>query len=199
MNNTSSASGSGAAEPPVWEPALKTEAADEVELAEVAQTPVARAQVRARPPRRSGSTTALLVVAALVAFGGVGFAIGHATGGQSSDTTQNGNFDPGQFPNASGLPGDGLRGGFGGGTVTGTVVSVSADSITVKLASGSTVTVATGASTTYHNQTAGSSADLSAGQTVQVQTAGGGAAPNASASPSTGNNRTATDVTITAN
>lgn len=61
-------------------------------------------------------------------------------------------------------------------------------------------TVATGSATTYHNQTAGSSSDLAAGQTVQVQTSGGSsAAPNASASPGTQTTRTATDVTITSN
>ena len=200
MNSTNSASGSGAAEPPVWEPARAADPAGEVEMAEIEPVPVTRSQVRARPPRRSGSTTALLVVALLVAFGGVGFAVGHATAGQSSATNQNDNFAPGQFPGASGIPGGGFGGGLGGGTVTGTVVSVAADSITVKLSSGSTVTVATGASTTYHNQTSGSSTDLAAGQTVQVQTSGGGGAvPNASASPGTQTSRTATDVTITAN
>jgi hypothetical protein len=107
-------------------------------------------------------------------------------------------------PNASGPPDGGLRGGFGAATVTGTVVSVARDSITVKLASGQTVTVATGSSTTYHNQTAGSGTDLAAGQTVQVQTSGGtnpganaSASPNASAGSGTQTTRTATDVTIT--
>jgi len=45
------------------------------------------------------------------------------------------------------------RGALGGTlTVTGTVVSVSADSITIQLASGSTETSATGSSTTYHTR-----------------------------------------------
>ena len=194
------AGGTNLADPPVWEPPTMLDEADEVPSVELEPAVVTQPRVRVRP-RRANSTSTLLVIAALVAFGGVGFAVGHATSGSQAGTTQNG--AAGQLADASGLPGgpngDGLRGGLAGAaTVTGTVVSVSTDSITVKLASGETVTVATGSATTYHNQTAGSSTDLAAGQTVQVQTSGGTVAgPNASASPGTGTTRTATDVTIT--
>jgi hypothetical protein len=195
----------GAADPPVWQPEHDPDAAEEVATSEIAPAPVSRtrAGVPARrgsaPGRRASSTTSLFVVAALVAFGGVGFAVGHLTGsGQTG--TQSGNFTAFRA-SASGAPAAGARAASGGAlTVTGTVVSVSADSITLQLASGATETIATGSSTTYHNQTAGSSSDLAAGQTVQVQTSGGSsAAPNASASPDTQTTRTATDVTITSN
>lgn len=199
MTTLNAAAGTATAEPPVWDPAVELGAAEEVASNEVGPAPVSKARVRV-PQRRTNSTSALLVIAALVAFGGVGFAVGHVTtSGQTGATSQNGNTS-GQFgPNASEIPGAGLRGGFGGAaTVTGTIVSVSTDSITVKLASGQTVTVATGSSTTYHNQTSGSSTDLAVGQTVQVQTSGGtNAGSSASASPGTQTTRTATDVTIT--
>ncbi len=167
--------------------------------------------------RRAGSTTALLMVGALVAVGGVGFALGHnlsagSGGGNSAADGQNGfrangSFNPGQFgPNASGAPERGFGGG--GGSVTGTVESVTADSMTIKLASGQTVTLAIGSSTTYHSQTSADSSQVTAGSTVIVQTSGGSGtgAPGAAASAgmgssagtgSTTNNRTATDVTVT--
>lgn len=173
---------------------------------------LARRRVRPAPiaPRRSDSVTVLLGISALIAIGGIGFAAGHVTGSGGSSTAQNGadafgpnaSGGPGGFggvrPDASGVP------GIGGGvaSVSGTVVSVGTDSFTVKLASGETVTIATGSSTTYHNQTSGSSTDLTSGETVLVQTSVGSAAsPNANAGASTGTqtvSRTATDVTIAA-
>lgn len=188
-----------AAMPPVWEPASDADAPEEVSGTEIAPPAISRTRARV-PARRANSTTSLLVVAALVAFGGVGFAVGHVTGsGQTGTGTGTQSGLSGFGANASGAPGFGDRVGLGGtATMTGTVVSVSADSITLQLTSGSAVTIATGSSTTYHNQTSGSITDLAAGQTVQVQTSGGAnAAPNASASPGTQTTRTATDVTIT--
>jgi len=166
--------------------------------------------------RRLNSTGVLLVVAGLVAVGGVGFAIGHVTGNTSmtgTTTGANGNGLPGdgQFgPNASGNPvrpdGSGDPGNFGGrggaatsSLVTGTVTAISSDSMTIQLANGQTVTVALGSSTTWHSQTSSSSSSVSAGSTVIVQTATGtsataSTAPGASAGTGT---RTATDVTVT--
>jgi hypothetical protein len=163
------------------------------------------------PARRNRSTSVLLMLSALVALGGVGFAVGRVTSNGSSANNQtnngvpgfggaNGSFDPGQFgPNASGAPD--LRGVSGAGTVSGTVESVTADSMTVRLADGQTVTISLGSSTTYHGQTAATSSDVTTGSTVVVQTTGGSTSgASASASPSTGSSgRTATDVTITSN
>ncbi len=200
MTTPEAAPGNDPASPPVWEPGRDPGAPEEVGPIEIA--PALRSKSRpGGPARRASSTTGLLVVAALIAFGGVGFAAGHLTGsGQTSAGSPN--FSAFRA-NASGAPDAAARGALAGAlTVTGTVASVSADSITIQLADGSTETIATGSSTTYHNQTAGSSTDLAAGQTVQVQTSdGAGAAPNASpnaaASPGTPTTRTATDVTIT--
>jgi len=178
---------------------------------EVAVERVAHRAPSRVPARRSGSTTLLLMLSALVALGGIGFAVGRATSSGSTANNQanngagfgaaNGSFNPGQFrPDASGAPD--FRGGEGvaGGTVTGTVVSVTSDSMTIKLASGETVTVALGSGTTYHSQASASSSDVTTGSTVVVQTTTGSAPATAGASPSTGTtNRTATDVTVTSN
>jgi hypothetical protein len=177
-----------------------------------AQAPEAGRSSPARPvvrARRAGSTTALLVISALVAIGGVGFAVGRVTGGTGTDTSsvsdQNGLAGLGA--DASGRPGFGAGGPgigltSGTATVSGTVVSATSDAMTIQLASGQTVTLAIGSSTTYHNQASANSADVATGATVIVQTSGGsGVSASASASPGigTGGTRTATDVTITGN
>jgi hypothetical protein len=172
------------------------------ETVETSRTP---SEVR-RPggARRTGSVSLLLAISALIALGGVGFAVGRATSsGQTGTSQSNGNADVGQFgggPNASGA----RAGALGETTLSGTVVSVSADSITLELASGQTVQVATGPSTTYHGQSSATSTDVTTGATVTVQTtvgagAGSSASPNVAASPGViDGSRTATDVTITA-
>ena len=168
---------------------------------------------RRAPARRSGSVTALLVISALIALGGVAFAVGRVTStGQSGTGPTSGGVNgaaandlPAFGPNASGQPDfalGGRDGGFGGAaTISGTVVSVTASSITVQLAGGQTITVATGSSTSYHAQTAATSSDVTQGATVTVKTSGSGNLPNpgssASASPGTAGSLTATDVTIT--
>ena len=129
----------------------------------------------------------LLGVALVVAVGGVAFAAGRAAAPASSGTgrTNFGNGgdvdlngpvfgEPGFEPNASGAPGRGTF-GAGGGAVSlqGTVTAVSADSITLQLASGQTITIPIDAQTTYHSRSAATAADVKAGSTVQVQLNGG--------------------------
>jgi hypothetical protein len=203
----------GSEEVPVWQPellhaeplnAMDDAALDEsvpYEAAIDAAPTVSEAPAR-RPAyaRRAGSTMALLAISAMVALAGVSFAVGRVTAtgqsgtGQTNNAALNGvnggqNGLPGIGANASGAPDFG-RGGPDGGlisdtsTVSGTVVSVTASSITVQLANGRTVTIATGSSTAYHKQTAATSTDVTTGATVIVQTSGTGT-------------RTATDVTIT--
>ena len=210
--------------PPIWQP---TPPADELvgsaeeargsnESLEATRAPAVTAAAR-RPVRaRTSSATVLLAISAMIALGGIGFAVGRATStGQTGTGTSNGavNGNPGfgqQGPDASGLPGDfggrALGGQLGVTTVTGTVVSVSAGSITLQLADGQTVQIATGSSTTYHSQISATGTDVATGDTVIVQTTTGAAAgsspgTNAGASASPAANagtRTATDVTITA-
>jgi hypothetical protein len=171
-----------------------------------------------RPParaQRAGSVPLLLAASALVALGGVSFAIGHLTSNGGSSTVQTAAFRA----SASGAPGFGAGAsgaGVAGGTATisGTVVSATADSMTLQLANGQTVTIATDPSTTYHGQTSAASSAVTTGSTVIVQTSGigsgsatvsssaasaspGSTSATASAGPGTGAARTATSVTIT--
>lgn len=221
--------------PPRWQPTLSADepagspeevrAPDEEPFAQAeaeqgslagTQAPAIAAATR-RPVRaRTSSATVLLAISALIALGGIGFAVGRATstgqtGTGASNGAADGNAGFGQLgPNASGVPGDfggrALGGGQGASTVTGTVVSVSAGSITLQLADGQTVQIATGSSTTYHSQTSATGTDVATGDTVIVQTTTGAAAGSspgtnagASASPAANTGtRTATDVTITA-
>ena len=140
---------------------------------------------------RASAGTALLLVGALVAIGGVAFAVGRVTAPAAATTTGlgaagrgtggEGGFGPGGFGGA---------GGFGGGrnggalSVTGTVVSIDANSIQVKLANGTTQTLTLGSSTTYRDSTSGSAADVVPGATVQVALdLGTGTGPTASGQP----------------
>ena len=75
----------------------------------------------------------------------------------------------------------------GGLTVSGTVQSVTADSLTVTTASGQTVTFSLTGDTGYHSETDATAADVTQGATVDVRVdlAGGAGRPTASADPST--------------
>jgi hypothetical protein len=183
---------------PVWTPPLP-QADPVIPSAEV----VAPATAAARPGhvRRAGSVTALLVIGAIVAACGIGFAAGRAT-----STGQTGTGVTGIGQTGGGAPA-GLGVGFDTSAlgidvaVTGTVVSVTSESITIKLADGQTTTIATGASTTYHEQNSTTSASVSAGQTVSVKVNGSSGRAddlNPAVSPGTvAGAQTATDVTIT--
>jgi hypothetical protein len=171
-----------------------------------------------KPVKKQDRTTlALLFVAALVAVGGIGFAVGHLTAGTTAAANpnangaggRNGGFNrpslaPGQTFNAGNFGNGGFGGagrGVAGGTVSGTVQSVDGSTLTIKLANGTTVTLDLSGSTTYHNETAGSSSDVKAGSTVTVQidtSALASETPNPSASGGLGGRQlTAKDVLIT--
>jgi hypothetical protein len=157
-------------------------------------TPAPVAAATPTPPaaRKSGSggraLNLLLGLAAVVAIGGVAFAAGRNTAPVSAAT--GGNLGgAGGAPRGSGAPGLGGRGGaggLGGGlTISGTVQSVTGDTLTVTTAAGQTITVTTGTTTTYNTQSPATAADVQAGKKVQVQLdGGGGGRPTASAAPS---------------
>ena len=177
--------------------------------------PAASAAPIAPPAKRRNSgrwLNVVLAVAACVAIGGVAFAIGRGTASASTASSNNrGGFiangngqgnGNGQRPFGSFAPGANggagfIRGGFGGGggiTLSGTVESVTADSITIKTANGQTVTIGTGSDTTYHSQAPASASDVTTGKTVQVELGfngtrgngnggGGNGAPQASGAP----------------
>ncbi|HTC86195.1 MAG TPA: hypothetical protein VK656_05800 [Candidatus Acidoferrum sp.] len=165
--------------------------------------------------RRRDPLSIVLVIAAFVALGGVGFAFGRvtaptavATGGGRGFGGGNGTFE---FP-AGGFGGNGGGtigggGGFGRGlggavAIRGTVTAITDTQVTIQLASGGTVNIPISSSTTYHNQASGSASDVKTGATILVQL-GAATGPNASpgASPGTGGGRslgTAQDITIVA-
>jgi hypothetical protein len=225
-SNESTAQGPSADDAPLWRPNPESsepsdEAGPSAPHAEALHSSAPHAEAASRTSatnaakrpgvKRAGSTSMLLVVAALVAIGGIGFAVGHSTGGSSSGgNTQGGNGIQGGAPNASGFPGGGpnasgrpdgagLNGVGGAASLSGMVVSSTADSITIQTSDGQQVTIGTGTATTYHNQTAATSSSVAVGATVTVKTASGGTSADASASPGTTGTRTATDITVSGN
>jgi hypothetical protein len=164
------------AAPPATQPGMT------VPVAPVA--PLAPAAPAARPKSRSSRLLDVaLALAALVAVGGVAFGVGRATAPVAAaangglGTFRNGGgagFRPdGSFdPNA---PGRGGAFALGGGlSIDGTVTSVSADALTLKLANGQNVTFSLDSSTSYHQATAGSASDVAVGDSVSVKVKGGG-------------------------
>lgn len=185
---------------------------------ETTPTP-APAKTPIKPKKQDRTTIALLFIAAFVAVGGIGFALGHLTapsttaaavpsggrggfGGRAIPSLAPGQtFDTSQFGGGNG--GNGLRGGLGAvtGGVSGTVQSVSGTSITIQLANGTSETIDLSGTTTYHSAAAASSTDVKIGTsvTVQIDTAAlASQTPNASASGALGGRAlTAKDILIT--
>ena len=163
------------------------------------------ASVIAKPRSSSGrGTSLLLVLAGAIAIGGIAFAAGRLTAPAAATA---GRFGNGQFPgngqlpgNGQGLPGNGQLplngqlpadgqgfpgrdGGFGGLSLAGTVSAVSADSITVTLESGTSVTIPLDAKTTYHAAAAAAAGDVTVGSQVRVAPGARAANPSASFDP----------------
>ncbi len=163
------------------------------------ETPAAPVTAVRRPARKRGAVDVVLVVAAIFAIGGIGFAVGRVTAPATVAGAGAGQFpgngQAGQFP-GNGQGGQfqgGGQGGFlgaggGGITLSGEVVAVTADQLTLKLASGQTIQVPLDSSTTYHSQAPATATDVTTGATVQVQVgrAGGNGGNGPNASPGTG-------------
>ena len=130
-----------------------------------------------------------LAIAVAIAIGGVAFAVGRSTAptsasGQTGRGFGNGGLgggfgNGGQFPTGSGAPDFGGQGGFprGGRTINGTVESITAETMTIKVASGQTIEVTLGSATTYSTKAPATASDVTTGATVEVQLdfrAGGG-------------------------
>jgi hypothetical protein len=155
-------------------PAASDDAADDFDLPSSVEQPGKK-----KPAKQDKTTMALLLIAAFVAVGGVGFAVGHMTApGAAAAANPSGRFGaggrnfaslaPGQTFNTSQFGGRGLTGGVAGG-VSGTVQSVNGTTMTVQLANGTTVTIDLTGSTTYHGETSASSGDVKVGSSVTVQ------------------------------
>lgn len=164
--------------------------------------PVVRVQ-----PRKASSRwlNVVLGLAALVAVGGIAFAIGRTTapavtGGLRGGNfpALGGNFPGGSFtPDASGRPdGNFTRGA--GFNLSGTVESITGDTLTITTADGQTLEFTLGADTTYSSKSAATAGDIKTGSKVEVQLqpGAGGPRPNASAAPLAGPVGTAGSVTV---
>jgi hypothetical protein len=148
---------------------------------------------------------ALLLVAALVAVGGVGFALGHATASNSSNDSAarpsgfaGRNFAslaPGQTFNPAAL-GAGAR--TGSAAISGTVQSFDGTTLTILETNGGSVAIDIAGNTTYHGETAATSSQVTTGSSVTV-TIATGSPGTAAPSPGSSVTRTLTakDVLIT--
>jgi len=134
----------------------------------------------ARKPGSSMWVNAALALALAVALAGVGFAAGRMTaptsalgGNGGAGRFGNGNFPGGAyFQGGAGGANAGGRGGFlggGGASVQGTVESISADTLTLKLSTGQTVQIALSGTTTYHAETTATAGDVKTGGNVIVR------------------------------
>jgi uncharacterized membrane protein len=173
--------------------------------------PVPQRTPLVKPRSSTRLLNAVLVVAAVVAVGGVSFAVGRNTA-PVAPASARGNFPGGNFtggfpgaslaPGETAAPGDFPRGGFGGGfgggvTILGTVTSVTGDTLTVTTAAGQAVQFSLTSDTGYHSQADATVSDVKPGATVEVQLELGVAVgrPTASADAS-GPLGTASSVTV---
>jgi hypothetical protein len=145
------------------------------------------ASVVAKPKSTSGRGTSLLLgLAAAIAIGGLAFAAGRLTAPAATAST--GRPATGQLPGSGQLPGNGQgfpgRGeAMGGITLSGTVTAISADSITLELASGTSITIPLDADTAYRAATAASADEVTVGSAVTVTPGSRVANPDASRDP----------------
>jgi hypothetical protein len=150
-------------------------------------TPAISTPVTAMPvevAKRSGGgrwVNVLLGAAAVLAIGGVAFAVGRSTapanaavvvpdGGIVIDGGA-GSFDPGAGPQVR-PGGPGLL-GAGGPTLQGTVTALDDHSITIRLANGDELSVSLDDETTYHEATETDATAVAVGDEVLVQADGG--------------------------
>ncbi len=135
-------------------------------------SPTAELLQKAGGSKRPRTALIALALAGALVVGGGGFALGRVTapsptfagfpgGGNGGN---GGNGFPGFGGGANGPGG----GGFRGGGLEGTVDSISGDTMTLKTANGSTITVTLSSSTTYDKQVAGQSSDITQGATVRI-------------------------------
>ena len=161
--------------------------------------PVAPVVAVAPPAKSGGILNLLLIGAAILAVGGVAFAVGRSTAPVGA-FPGGGNFTNGPIvrPGGSFSPGAGGPGGFafdGGLAIDGTVSSVDADSLTLTLENGEEMTFALDRDTTYHEATDAAPSDVAIGDGVSVTVDGGGGIQGGNGG-STTPNLTAGDVTV---
>lgn len=188
---------------PTWQPGQIP--SPDTEAAQVAP-PVVPHPSQAARKGQDRTTAALLAVAALVAVGGIGFALGHAT---TSSSTSNTFARPSGFGerNFASLPAGqtfnpaqlGELGRAGSAAISGTVTSFDGTTLTILEPNGSSVSVDIAGTTTYHGETSATSSQVTPGSSVTV-TIDTSATTSATPSPGSSVARTLTarDVLISA-
>ena len=151
-------------------------------------------------PRSSRLLNLLLIGAAIVAVGGVAFAVGRSTA-PASALPRFGAFSNGGTgvrPDGSFAPdagGPGFFGRDGGLSLDGTVKAVSADSLTLTLADGRDMTFKLDGTTTYRQAKPAAATDVAVGDSVSVKVTGVGRVAGAGGGTTT-TDLTASDVTV---
>lgn len=181
--------------PPSTEPVAPT---DRVGAA-TPTTPVAPVVALAPRAKSGGVLNLLLIGAAILAVGGVTFAIGRATAPPSTQP-RTGGFTGGPAVRADGsfAPGAGGPRGLvtdGGLAIDGTVTSVDADSITLTLENGEEMTFVLDGDTTFREATDATAADVAVGDKVSVKADAGGRVRGGDGGSTTAD-LTAGDVTV---
>jgi hypothetical protein len=201
MDSSTPGSTPGSTPPPTWTPdPTPAPLANSVPPAPPASFAPAPIVAKTTAKNRASTGTALLLVGALVAIGGVAFAVGRVTAPAAAATPAAGGL--GGAGRGAGANGEGGFGGFGGGaggaggfggaagrgaaglSVSGTVVSIDGSTIQIKLANGTTETLNLSSTVTYRDSTTGTATDVIPGSTVQIGLAlGAGTGPTASGQP----------------
>ena len=169
-------------------------------VAPVAPTAPVAPVLAVTPRAKSGGVLNLLLIgAAILAIGGVAFAVGRSSAPASAFPGV-GSLTEGPIarPGGSFAPGAGGPRGFasnGGLAIDGKVTSVDADSITLTLGSGEEMTFALDGDTTYHAATDAAATDVAVGDDVSVKVDGGGRIQSSNGG-STDPELTAGDVTV---
>jgi len=131
-------------------------------------SPTAELLQKAGGRKRPSTGLIALALAGVLVVGGGGFALGRVTAPSPTFAGFPGGGNGGNgFPGfGGGANGPGV--GFRGGGLEGTVESISGDTMTLKTANGSTITVTLSSTTTYTQQVDGQASDITQGATVRI-------------------------------
>jgi hypothetical protein len=150
-------------------------------------SPTAELLEKAGGRKRPRTALIALALAGALVVGGGGFALGRVTAPTPTFAGFRGGGNGGNgFPGFGGGGANGQGGGgFRGGGLEGTVESLSGDTLTLKTANGSTITVTLSSTTTYAKQVDGQASDITQGATVRIGVNFAAGAPTGAAVPAT--------------
>ena len=135
-------------------------------------SPTAELLQKAGGSKRPRTALIALALAGVLVVGGGGFALGRVTAPTPTFAGLRGGGNGGNggdgFPGFGGGANGPGGGGFRGGGLEGTVESISGDTMTLKTANGSTITVTLSSATTYAKQVGGQASDIAQGATVRI-------------------------------